>query len=159
MDSIELILVARAVHVVAGVAWAGFVMLGVLLVPLVAMRDEAAAQSVRQAMAIGGQLLAGPAALLTVLSGIYLMAVLHPGDQSMTGFALRVGALAGVSSIVLGAALIGPRSRKLARLHLGAQPIDPLLQRRLRSTLSLAAKLNGVVMLVAVLAMATARYL
>jgi hypothetical protein len=159
MDSIELILVARAVHVVAGVVWAGFVLLGVVLLPAVAMRDDAAARSVREAMATVVPRLAGPAAGLTILSGIYLMAVLHPGDQSMTGFALRVGALAALSSIVLGAALIGPRSRKLARIELDRGTGDPLVEQRLRSTLSLAARLNGAVMLVAVLAMATARYL
>jgi hypothetical protein len=159
MDSITLILVARGVHVLAGVVWAGFVLFGILLVPIVATRDDAAARALRQAIGAVAPRIGGPAALLTILSGIYLMAVLHPGDESMTGFALRVGALTALSSVVIGAALIGPRARKLAKVEAGTLALDPLKLQRLRAGLLLGARLNGVAMLITVLAMATARYL
>jgi uncharacterized membrane protein SirB2 len=149
MESIGLILVARGVHVLGGVVWAGFVLLAFVF--LARRRDEATLKLVPR--------LVGPAALLTLLSGIYLMAVLHPGDESNTGLALRVGALAALLSIVVGAALIGPRSRKLLRADRGEVALDPQTRQRLQSGLSFAGKLNVALMLVAVLAMATARYL
>ena len=40
----------------------------------------------------------GISALLTVLSGIYLMLVLHPHDRSAGGLVLQAGAVAAVLS-------------------------------------------------------------
>ncbi|GIL39274.1 hypothetical protein [Roseiterribacter gracilis] len=150
MDFGGLILVARGVHVLGGVVWAGFVLLAWVIMPALAKQPDQAKLVPR---------LTGPAALLTLLSGIYLMATLHPGDTSNTGLALKVGALAAVLSIVVGAALIGPRSNKLLRAARGEIALDPQLRGRLQTTLSFATKLNTVLMLIAVLAMATARYL
>jgi uncharacterized membrane protein len=150
MDSIGLILVARGVHVLGGVVWAGFVLMAWLIMPVLAKHQDQAKLLPR---------LMGPAALLTLLSGIYLMATLHPGDTSNTGLALKVGALAAFLSIVVGAALIGPRSNKLLRAGRGEIALDPQLRQRMLTTLSFATKLNTALMLVAVLAMATARYL
>lgn len=150
MDSMGLILAARGVHVLGGVVWAGFVLMAWVVMPALARQPDQARLVPR---------LMGPAALLTLLSGIYLMAVLHPGDQSNTGLALKVGALAAVLSIIVGAALIGPRANKLMRAARGELTLDPQLRQRLQTTLSFATRLNTALMLVAVLAMGTARYL
>ena len=103
MSSVLLILLARAVHVLGGVAWAGsvFVMTFTIL-PLAARHgSEGFGQWVQP---IGRKVgpAAGIAALLTVISGIYMMAVLHPHDRSPGGIVLIAGATAALLSFLSG---------------------------------------------------------
>ena len=103
MSSALLILLARAVHILGGVFWAGsvFVMASVIL-PLAAKQgNEGFGQWVRP---IGRKVgpAAGIASLLTIISGIYMMAVLHPHDRSIGGIVLISGAAAALLSFVSG---------------------------------------------------------
>lgn len=103
MSSVALILLARAVHVLGGVLWAGSTFLLTLVILPVGARHAAdgAGRWVPEILRKAGPL-AGVSALLTVLSGIYLMVVLHPQDNSPSGIVLQAGAVAAVLSFVVG---------------------------------------------------------
>jgi uncharacterized membrane protein len=103
MSSALLILLARAVHILGGVTWAGsvFVMTSAILPFAARQGNEGFGQWVRP---IGRKVgpAAGIAAILTILSGIYMMAVLHPQDRSVGGIVLISGATAALLSFVSG---------------------------------------------------------
>jgi len=103
MSSALLILLARAVHILGGVSWAGAVfMMTSTILPLAAKPgNEGFGQWVQP---IGRKVgpAAGIAAILTILSGIYMMAVLHPNDRSIGGIVLISGATAAVLSFLSG---------------------------------------------------------
>jgi uncharacterized membrane protein len=103
MSSPLLILLARAVHILGGVSWAGAVfMMTSTILPLAAKHgSEGFGQWVQP---IGRKVgpAAGIAALLTILSGIYMMAVLHPHDRSIGGIVLISGATAALLSFLPG---------------------------------------------------------
>ena len=103
MSSPLLILLARAVHILGGVSWAGAVfMMTSTILPLAAKHgNEGFGQWVQP---IGRKVgpAAGIAAILTILSGIYMMAVLHPHDRSIGGIVLMSGAAAAVLSFLSG---------------------------------------------------------
>jgi hypothetical protein len=103
MSNALLILLARAVHIVGGVVWAGsvFVMASAIL-PLAARQgNEGFGQWVQP---IGRKVgpVAGIGAMLTIISGIYMMAVLHPHDRSVGGIVLIAGASAALLSFLPG---------------------------------------------------------
>lgn len=165
MSELSFIVLARAIHVMAGVAWAGstFVMAGVVI-PL--MSKHGAEGAGRWLSLVAGR--AGRAsmvtALLTVLSGIYLFATLHPHDDSASGLVLKAGAVASLLALALGLLVGRPAGLGMARLQqqlpAGTPPTAELLRQiaalRLRATLSarFAAGLLGA----GVLAMAVFRY-
>jgi hypothetical protein len=100
--------------------------------------------------------------MLTVLSGIYLMVVMHPGDRSAGGLVLQAGALAAVLSFFVGIFVGRPAGQKLLQL-MQQQPSSPsaaeLAQREgLRKRAAISSMLTALLLLLAVLAMATFRY-
>jgi uncharacterized membrane protein len=133
MTSVAIILLARAIHILGGVLWAGstFLMTWVIFPIGAKHADEGAGQWVAMIRRKGGPI-AGIAAMLTVLSGIYLMITLHPADRSVSGMVLQTGALAAVLSFGAGLAL---RKRPM-----------------------LGSVLTSLLLALAVLAMATFRY-
>jgi uncharacterized membrane protein len=165
MTSALLILLARAVHIGGGVAWAGsvFMMTSVIL-PLAAKHGTAGFG--RWVGMIGRRVgpASGIAALLTILSGIYLMGVLHPGDRSVGGLVLISGAAAGVLSFAVGFFIGRPAGLKLAQLseqqgESGA-PSAEAAQRlaALRARSAISARVTAALLGLAVLAMAVFRY-
>jgi len=109
MSTLALILLARAVHVLGGVFWAGstLLMTGVIF-PIGARHAAEGGASWLDEIRRKAGPMAGVSALLTVLSGIYLMVVLHPHDASPGGRVLQAGALAAILSFFVG---IGLRKR------------------------------------------------
>ena len=103
MSSALLILLARAVHILGGVFWAGsvFVMTSVIL-PLAARQGNEGFGQWIQPLGRKVGPAAGIASLLTIISGIYMMAVLHPHDRSVGGIVLIAGAIAELLSFVSG---------------------------------------------------------
>jgi len=83
MSTLALILLARAVHVLGGVFWAGSTLLMTWVIFPIGARHaaEGGASWLDEIRRKAGPM-AGVSALLTVLSGIYLMVVLHPHDAS-----------------------------------------------------------------------------
>src|ERR1044072_6929538 len=86
MSSPLLILLARAGHILGGVSWAGAIfMMSSTILPLAAKPgNEGFGQWVQP---IGRKVgpAAGIAAILTILSGIYMIAVLAPSDRANRG--------------------------------------------------------------------------
>lgn len=163
MTSIALILLARALHILGGVTWAGSMFLLTWVVFPVG-QAHAADGAGRWVAAIARK--AGPvtgiAAMLTVLSGIYLMVVLHPGDKSVSGLVLQTGALAAILSFFPGLFIGRPAGQKLMQLtqQQSSTPSAAELAERegLRKRAALGSGLTAILLLLAVLAMATFRY-
>ncbi len=165
MSDIALIVLARAVHVMAGVTWAGATfVLAVVVVPLATRHGSQGAGRWLGMVARRSGSVSGIAALLTVVSGIYLLMTLHPNDGSPSGLVLKSGALAALLSLAV-ALLVGrPAGVRLQKLNAslaeGELPSPEIAQQvarlglRARMSSRLAAGLLGV----AVLAMAVFRY-
>lgn len=108
MSSALLILLARAVHILGGVAWAGSVfMMTSTILPLATRHGNEGFGQWLQPIGRKVGPAAGIAAVLTILSGIYMMAVLHPHDRSVGGIVLISGAVAALLSFVSGFFLRG----------------------------------------------------
>lgn len=138
MSSVALILLARGVHVLGGVFWAGSTFLLTWAIFPVGARHAADGTGgwVAEILRKAGPMV-GISAILTVLSGIYLLMALHPHDASPSGRMLQAGAAAAVLSFVVG--IVGGRQANRKRAAISS---------------TLAATLLGL----AVLAMATFRY-
>ncbi|MBN8886994.1 MAG: hypothetical protein J0I77_14830 [Rudaea sp.] len=165
MLQIDLIVLARAIHVIAGVAWAGATfMLASVIVPIALRHGAEGAGRWMGLAARRAGMSSMIAALLTVLSGIYLFAVLHAQDASAGGFVLKTGAAAALLSIAVGIAIARPAGMQLGRLQqaladAAPPPADTLqriavLRRRQLIGVRAAAGLLGL----AVIAMAVFRY-
>jgi uncharacterized membrane protein len=165
MSSALWILLARAVHILGGVAWAGSVfMTASVILPLAARHGhEGFGQWVGM---IGRRMgpVSGIAALLTILSGIYLMAVLHEGDRSIGGIVLLSGAVAALLSFLSGFFIGRPAGLKLAKLseQLGQSgtPSAEIAQQiaSLRARTAVSTRITTALLGLAVLAMAVFRY-
>jgi uncharacterized membrane protein len=155
---IAFIVLARAIHVIAGVTWAGAMF-------LLAMAILPAARAAGGGPWFGALMRrVGPAsgisALLTVLSGIYLFFGLHAHDATLGGWVLRAGAIAALLAMVLGFVLGRPAGLELARLQQSGEGTPEqrariaLLGRRV----ALSVRATAGLMLVSVLAMGVFRY-
>jgi hypothetical protein len=146
------------------VAWAGATfMLASVIVPIALGHGGEGAGRWMGLAARRAGLSSMVAALLTVLSGIYLFAALHAQDASAGGFVLKAGAAAALLSIVVGFAVARPAGMQLGRLQQALAdappPADTLqriaaLRRRQLIGVRAAAGLLGL----AVIAMAVFRY-
>jgi hypothetical protein len=156
MSEVAFIVLARAIHVMSGVTWAGtaFVLATVI---------SQAPGNWPGNIARRAGVLSGISAVLTVLSGLFLFAVLHPHDNSVGGLVLKSGATAALLSLAVGLLIGRPAGRELARLH--ASRDDTALSRgtiqqlsRLRTRTVVSARVAAALLAVAVLAMAVFRY-
>ena len=158
MFSPTLVVLARAIHVLAGVYWAGamFVFAGSLLP---AMRNGGAPALVPVLKQIGMR--TGIAGLLTILAGIYLFAALHAQDESIGGKILGLGAAAAILAFLVALFVNMPAGRKLAKLHANP-PTDAKDQERvaaaLQSRVRIGAGLIAALLGIAVLCMGVFRY-
>ncbi len=165
MPNMELIVLARVVHVMAGVIWAGATfVLAAVIVPIAARYGTEGAG--RWSAMVAGRVgpISGISALLTVLSGSYLFATLHSNDSSAAGFVLKVGAVAAFLSLAVGFLIGRPTGQKLARLSeqqsLAAAPSADVLRRMsgLRLRAELSSRFTAALLGLAVLSMAGFRY-
>jgi hypothetical protein len=162
----------RLVHIVFGVFWAGAVFFIVSFI-LPTARDAGPAGGPfmrRFAQSSFANALVGAGAL-TVLSGFvllfYVSGQMNPGWLgSPTGIVLSIGGLAATVTLILGLAIQLPTVRRMAALAraveaAGGQPTEaqaaelPALQARM----SRIARWAAILLLVAVVTMAIARYL
>jgi uncharacterized membrane protein len=165
MLNMELIALARAVHVIAGVTWAGATfLLAAVIVPIAACHGTEGAGRWTGMIARRVGPMSGISALLAVLSGIYLFAVLHPHDSSAGGFVLKTGAIAAVFSLAIGFLVGRPTGLKLAKF---GQPSSPavapsadLLRQisGLHRRAVLSSRLSAALLSIAVVSMAVFRY-
>jgi uncharacterized membrane protein len=165
MPNIEVIVLARIVHIMAGVTWAGVTFaLALVIVPMAAHHGAEGTGRWTGMIARRIGMISGISALLTVLSGIYLFATLHPHDSSSGGLVLKTGAVAALLSLAIGFLIGRPIGLKLARLSEQSSPtaapspdrlqqISGLYRRGVLSSRLMAAFLG-----IAVLSMAIFRY-
>ena len=163
MTTVALILLARALHVLGGVIWAGSTfLLTWVIFPLGAKHAAEGANRWIGMIALRVGPLSGVSALLTLLSGIYLMVALHPGDRSPSALVLQVGALAAVLSLFVGFFFGRPAGQKLLQLtqQQSATPSAAELAQRegLRQRAAISSVVTATLLALAVLAMATFRY-
>jgi uncharacterized membrane protein len=158
------IVFARALHIVASVLWAGFVI--VIAATIVsAPRGESPrdAGRIRRSVVSRGARIVAPAAVVSLVSGLYLFSTLHAGAHTLTEIVLGVGGLTAVLSFLVGAVGSGPAERRLARLDqakaAGAfTEADAQTVANLDRRVVITARLTAALLLISTLAMAVARY-
>lgn len=165
MAPIGLIVLARTIHVMAGIIWAGATfLLSVVIVPIgVRHGAEGAGRWIGMiARRVGPA--SGISALLTVLSGIYLFAALHPHDSSAGGLVLKTGAVAALLSFAVGLLTGRPIGLELARLGERSSPSAALASdvleqiSALHRRQALSSRLTIAFLGIAILSMAVFRY-
>lgn len=165
MLNVQLIALARAIHVMAGVAWAGsmFVLAGVIMPIAIGHAAEGAGRWTGMISRRLG-LMSAISALFTIVSGIYLFAVLHAHDNSAGALVLKTGAVAAVLSFVVGVVVGRPAGLQLAKLSEQksptAAPAPEVLQRlsALQKRAILSSRLTAALLGITVLSMAVFRY-
>lgn len=166
MSITALIVLARAIHVLMGIIWAGSTfLLSLVIMPIAAKYGEEGAGRWIGVIARRVGPLSGISALLTILSGIYLFAMLHPQDDSIGGLVLKVGALAALLSFAVGFFIGRPTGISLAKLSESnsaktAETSKELSHRvaQLRRRAALSSGFTITLLALAVLAMAVFRY-
>lgn len=164
------VLVLRFVHVLTGVFWAGSaIFFPTLLIPAVGDAGEAGG---RVMGALNERKLStwlSAAAGLTVLSGILLYvrdSSLNAGfGSSGPGIVFGVGGLAALGSLIVGGAIVGRATKRLAELGKavaagGGKPTPEQGAElgALSARVGRFSKINAILLVIAVICMGTARY-
>jgi len=165
MSEITLIVLARAIHVISGVAWAGAAfVLTIVVLPLFARHGADGAARWLGLVARRAGVLVAVSAPLAILSGIYLFSALHAHDDSAGGSVLKAGAAAALLAAAVGVLVSRPAGRKLLQLsqqaaQAGAATSDWARQlAALRMRAAVSARVAAALLGVTVLAMGTFRY-
>lgn len=158
-----LLLLARVLHIFGGVIWAGSMFaLSFGVMPIGA--QHAAEGSGRWVGLVMRRLgpVSGISAIITVLSGFYLFAVLHSGNHSVSGMVLGTGAVAGVLSLLVGALIGRPAGMRLSELQMQASSnpsaVDAAQLASLQRKAAVSSRVAGILLALAVLSMAAFRY-
>jgi uncharacterized membrane protein len=169
----DLGLIVLRLHIVAGVAWVGGGFLMILIVTRTAKLSGATGDEFfGRLMTVGrGAQYFALAALVTVIAGALLYWRASGGFQmawitSPTGLAFTIGSVAAVVSLVWGGTMVGPATQRLQAIgaEIAAAGGDPTADQRstvdsLKRRLDAFAKADLVLLGIAVVTMATARYL
>jgi len=163
MATITLVIIARIMHIVSSTIWAGFVIIaGVVLVDAPYGTTAEDARRVRRSAINRAARVVAPAAIVSLLSGLYLFSTLHAGARTPTETALGIGALAAVLSFFVGALGSGGPERQLVKLDaLGAaqSPADAAKITALNRRVIASGRVAAVLLLLSGAAMAVARFL
>jgi uncharacterized membrane protein len=158
----ELIIVARILHIASSTVWAGFVIIaGFVLVDTPRNMKPEEARRVRQNAVGRAARVVGPAAIVSLLSGLYLFGTLHAGGHRTADIALAAGALSAVLSFFVGAVGSGGPERQLAKLDGLSTRSGAETERiaALNRRVILSARVTAGLLLFSVVAMAAARFL
>lgn len=169
--NLYVILVLRIAHVAGGIIWVGSAILYLFLLIPVARSTESTGQKFLQNLGPRFGKMMGIVTTVTVLSGALLYARFFTGGisfiwQTGAGSAFTVGAVAAIASYVMGAAVFGKMQEKIATL--GGQmasaggppkPEQVAEMNQLQGSLMKAYRFDFVLLVVAMVAMAVARYL
>ncbi len=163
MATITLVIIARIMHIVSSTIWAGFVIIaGGVLVDASHGTTAENARRVRRSVISRAAYVVAPAAIVSLLSGLYLFSALHGGALTPTETALGIGALAAVLSFFVGALGSGGPERQLAKLDaLGAaqSPADAAKINALNGRVIASGRAAAALLLVSGASMAVARFL
>jgi len=171
LSNLYVILALRLAHVAGGVVWVGSAIL-FLLVLIPAVRSaESAGQSFMQKFGPGFGKMMAIVTTVTVVSGALLYARFFSGGISFiwktgAGLGFTVGAVAALASYVMGTRVFGPTQAKISALgtamaSAGGPPKSEQVaeMNRLQAFLMKAYQIDLVLLVLAVAAMAVARYL
>jgi uncharacterized membrane protein len=162
MTAFTLIILARVLHIVSSTVWAGFaIVAGLVLVNTAGTLKAEEARRMRQSAISRASRAVAPAAIISLLSGIYLFSTLHTGQRSPTEIALGIGALLAVLSFFVGAIGSGGPERQLARLDAQStrSPSESAQVEALDRRVVLAGRATATLLLISGAAMAIARFL
>jgi hypothetical protein len=162
----------RLIHVFAGIFWAGGVFFFARFVLPAIEGSGAGGRKVMQQLMVKQKIgIAIPvAALLTVLSGFTMYALNTSASSgvwmhSRPGIAYGVGGIGGLVALVMGAAMIGPSLERVVKLELAADTDGRAITRDEGATIAqlnrraeVGTRVATVALLVAIAAMAVARY-
>jgi uncharacterized membrane protein len=154
-----LLLLARVLHILGGVIWAGSMFaLSFGVMPIGAR--YAAEGSGRWTGLVMRRLgpVSGISAVITVLSGFYLFAMLHSGNHSVSGMVLGTGSAAGVLSLLVGVLIGRPAGMRLSELQMNPAAADKTQLASLQRRAALSSRVAGILLGLAVLSMAAFRY-
>ena len=153
-----LMIVLRLVHIGGGAMWVGmFAFMTFYLTPALKEAGPDAAK-VMQALQKQKIMIVMPViALLTIISGIWMMMRLYGGPSnfaaSRMGMAINIGALAAIVAFVIGIVFMRPLMMK------SMATTDPAEAQRLRARGNTMARWVAQLLMLALAAMAVARYL
>jgi len=165
------ILALRIAHVASGVMWVGSAVLYLFFLAPAAKSAGAAGQTFMQKFGPRVSPMMGVATTLTVLSGALLYSRFFVGGikwiwTTGPGLGFTIGALAALTSYVMGVTIFGPTQGKIGALGAAMaeaggppKPEQAAEMERLKAYLMKTYRLDFVLLVVAVVAMATARYL
>lgn len=171
LSNLSVILILRILHIGGGIMWVGSATLYLLLLIPAARTAQSAGQKFLQTLGPKFGAMMGMVTTVTVLSGALLYARFFAGGISFVwntgaGFAFTIGAVAALGSYALGAGYFGKTQEKIGKL--GAEmesaqsapnPAKVQEMNRLQSSLMKAYQFDFILLVVAMLAMAVARYL
>ncbi len=165
MSDVSFIIFARAIHVLAGVFWAGssFV-IATTVTPLAAKHSAEGAGRWLGMVARRAARLSMIGAALTVLSGGYLLYALHAHDTSISGLVLDAGTVAALIALAVGFLVGRPAALALAKIRDSGVQGDPLPAEKLRAMVSLrlraavATRVATGLFVCAIIAMSVFRY-
>jgi uncharacterized membrane protein len=173
MLSHGVVLVFRLLHIVSGVFWVGGILfLGRFLFPTALTLGPAAGPVMDHLMRVMKvpQALLG-AGVLTVLSGIGLywndsVGLNGMWTRSPTGMVFGTGGLLAIIALIIGATVNAPAGKRMSALAAEIQaqkapptPVQASELQRLQGRIGLALRVVTVLLLLAVAAMAVARYM
>jgi uncharacterized membrane protein len=165
MDNAIVLFVLRAIHVVGGVLWVGGVVLVTLFLLPATQSLGPAAQPVMQFIMGRRKLpvyfmLIG---ILTTLAGVLLMMrniSLSHGlwARSPMGIGISIGAAAAILALLIGMLVSAPAAKRLGPARPGATPLTDGERAALMNRLALGSRATFILLSLAALFMATARY-
>jgi uncharacterized membrane protein len=165
MDNAIVLFLLRAIHVVGGVLWVGGVVLSTLFLLPATQSLGPAAQPVmqfimgRRKLPVYFMLLG----ILTTLAGVLLMMrnisqTNGVWARSPMGIGISVGATAAILALLVGMTVSAPAAKRLGPPRPGAAPITDGERAALTQRLALSSRATFVLLCIAALFMATARY-
>jgi uncharacterized membrane protein len=172
MNGTYIFLLARLIHVVCGVAWAGAVVfIAVILLPAIQGAGPSAGGVMDQIVRVRRMpVMLMSLAILTVLSGLSLFYLdVHAFGESWVhtgpGSTFSLGAAFAIFGMIVGMAVSTPTAKKLGALgtsiNASGAPPSPeqaAMLGRLQNRLVVAAKVVMVLIVLAVACMGVARY-
>lgn len=168
-----LLIVARLLHVLLGVFWAGtLIFTALFLVPAIAEAGPDGAKVMAGVQRRRFMDVMPAVALLTILSGLWLYWKVsggfdHHWMRTPTGLAYGVGGLIAIGAFGIGVGVMRPAMKKVGGLAAAAaQATEPVTRERmmgdvatLRRRSAMAGKAVAVLLVIATVLMGVARYL
>jgi uncharacterized membrane protein len=166
------VILLRAIHILGGVFWVGAALIGTFFLgPAARSSGPEGYKFIETLMGrLRFQAAISVSAILTILAGFLLYARASGGFQlawitSGVGLGFTIGALAALASFLEGAFVMGPTGKRFGELSgeiqaRGGQPTPEqgAEMARLNARMNSASLINTTLLVIALLAMATARY-